>query len=66
MKPRDDLAAMQDAARDLMRLERYQRQAWSRLKKAIRRFINLKLNAVLIQAPAQTKSVALPLADNSD
>ena len=59
MKPRDDLAAMQDAARDLTRLERYQRQAWSRLKKAIRRFINLKLNELLTQAAANTKSVAL-------
>jgi len=53
MKPRDDLAAMQDAARDLVRLERYERQAWSRLKKAIRGFINIKLNASLTRAPAQ-------------
>ncbi len=66
MKPRDDLAAMQDAARDLIRLERYQRQAWSRLKKAIRGFINIKLNALLTRAPAKTISAALPLADNSD
>jgi hypothetical protein len=56
MKPRDDLAAMQEAARDLVRLERYQRRAWSRLKSAIRRFLNLKLNALLTRAPANTKS----------
>ena len=54
MKPRDDLAAMQDAARDLIRLERYLRQAWSRLKKAIRGFINIKLNALVSRAPAET------------
>ena len=52
MKPRDDLAAMQDVARDLIRLERYQRQVWSRLKKAIRGFINIKLNAELTPASA--------------
>jgi hypothetical protein len=51
MKPRGDVAAMQEAARDLLRLERYQRRAWSRLKTAIRRFINLKLNALLARAP---------------
>ena len=43
MKPRDDLAAMQDAMRDLVRLERYERQVWSRLKKAIRGFINKRV-----------------------
>jgi hypothetical protein len=58
MKPRGDVAALQEAARDLIRLERYQRRAWSRLKKAIRRFINLKLNALLAPGPAPTKSVA--------
>ena len=46
MRPRDELAAMQEGARDLIRLERYQRQAWSRLKSAIRRFINIKFNAL--------------------
>jgi hypothetical protein len=59
IQPRGDVAALQEAARDLIRLERYQRRAWSRLKKAIRRFINLKLNALLALGPAPTKSVAL-------
>ncbi len=65
MKPRDDLAAMQEAARDLIRLERYQRQVWSRLKKAVRGFINIKLNALVTRAPAETISAALRPADNS-
>jgi len=60
-QPRDDVAAMQEAARDLLRLERYQRQAWSRLKKAICRFINLKLNELLTQAAAKTKSRIIPI-----
>jgi hypothetical protein len=66
MKPRDDLAAMQEAARDLIRLERYQRQAWSSLKKAIRGFINIKLNALATRGSTKTISAALPLADNLD
>jgi hypothetical protein len=66
MKPRDDLAALRDAARDLIRLERYQRQAWSRLKKAIRGFINIKLNALATRGSTKTISAALPLADNLD
>jgi hypothetical protein len=66
MKPRDDSAAMQDAARDLIRLERYQRQAWSRLKKAIRGFINIKLNALATRGSTKTIAAALPLADNLD
>jgi hypothetical protein len=66
MKPRDDLAAMQEAARDLIRLERYQRQAWSRLKKAIRGFINIKFNALVTWASTKTIAAALPLADNMD
>jgi hypothetical protein len=66
MKPRDQLGAMQDAARDLVRLERYQRQAWSRLRKAIRGFINIKLNALVTSAATKTISAALPLPDNLD
>jgi hypothetical protein len=52
MEPRDELGAMQEGTRDLARLERYQRQAWSRLKKAICGFINLKLKALANRAPA--------------
>ena len=39
---RDDFAAMVEAKPDLMRLERYQRRAWSRRRKAILEFIAIK------------------------
>jgi hypothetical protein len=44
-KQRDESAAMAEAAADLVRLERYQRRAWSRQRRAIYAFMNLKLNA---------------------
>jgi hypothetical protein len=66
MKPRDELAAMQEGARDLVRLERYQRQAWSRLKKAICGFINLKLKALATLVPANLGHQLHSFASNSD
>ena len=66
MKPRDELAAVQEGARDLVRLERYQRQAWSRLKKAICGFINLKLKALATLVPANLGHQLHSFASNSD
>jgi hypothetical protein len=40
---RDELAALEEAAPDLTRLDRYERRAWSRQKRAIRDFMNMKL-----------------------
>jgi hypothetical protein len=40
---RDEGAAMEDAARDLLRLDRYERRAWSQQKRAILAFMNIKL-----------------------
>ena len=40
---RDEFEALEQAAVDLVRLDRYERRAWSRQKCAIRAFINLKL-----------------------
>jgi hypothetical protein len=40
---RDDSAAMEEAANDLLRLNRYERRAWSRQKRAIFAFMDLKL-----------------------
>jgi len=40
---RDEGAALEEAALDLVRLDRYERRARSRQKRAIRAFINLKL-----------------------
>ena len=40
---RDESTAMEEAASDLLRLNRYERRAWSRQRRAIFAFINLKL-----------------------
>ena len=40
---RDEFAALEEAAPDLIRLDRYERRAWSRQKRAIRDFMNMKL-----------------------
>ena len=40
---RDEFEALEQAAVDLVRLDRYERRAWSRQKCAIRTFMNLKL-----------------------
>ena len=39
---RDEGAALEEAAADLVRLDRYERRAWSRQKRAIRAFLNIK------------------------
>jgi len=43
IKERDEFEAFEQAATDLLRLDRYERRAWSRQKHAIRAFMNLKL-----------------------
>ena len=40
---RDEHEALEEATADLVRLERYERRAWSRQKRAIRSFMNLKM-----------------------
>jgi hypothetical protein len=40
---RDEYEALEMAAPDLVRLERYERRAWSQQKRAIRKFMNIKL-----------------------
>jgi hypothetical protein len=47
---RDEFAALEEAAADLIRLDRYERRAWSRQKRAIRDFMNMKLMSA-IDAP---------------
>jgi hypothetical protein len=39
----DEFAALGEVAPDLIRLDRYERRAWSRQKRAIRNFMNMKL-----------------------
>ena len=40
---RDEGAALEEAARDLIRLDRYERRAWSQQRRAILAFMNIKL-----------------------
>ena len=40
---RNESAALEEAARDLIRLDRYEREAWSKQKRAIFAFMNVKL-----------------------
>jgi hypothetical protein len=42
IRERDQLECMEKALADLLRLDRYERRAWSRQKKAIRAFIEIK------------------------
>ena len=42
-KERDEYEAMQEAMRDLGRVFRYERRAWSRRKRAIREYITIKV-----------------------
>jgi len=43
VKERDEFEAFEKATIDLIRLDRYERRAWSRQKRAMRAFMNLKL-----------------------
>jgi hypothetical protein len=54
LKPRDKLKAMREATRDLIRLNRYERQAWSRLENAIHEFMIIKLKSSSTRAATQT------------
>jgi hypothetical protein len=44
---RDEYEALEEAVPDLIRLERYERRAWSRQKGAIREFLNLKFTRIV-------------------
>ena len=48
----DEYDALEEAVPDLTRLERYERRAWLRQKRAIREFLNLKFARKLLPAPA--------------
>jgi hypothetical protein len=43
IEERDEYEALQAAVVDLIRLDRYERRAWSRQKRAINQFMNLKM-----------------------
>ena len=52
---RDEHEALQKAIPDLIRLERYERRAWSRQQRAIREFLNIKFTRTLPEM-GQTKA----------
>jgi len=49
---RNDRDALNEAIPDLIRLERYERRAWPRHKRAIREFGRIKFNRSYVQAAA--------------
>jgi hypothetical protein len=49
---RDEYEALEAAARDLLRLERYERRTWSRQKRAILALANIRLERRLQTSPA--------------
>ena len=51
-RERNEYDALEEAVPDLIRLERYERRAWSRQRRAIREFLNLKFARKLLPAPA--------------
>ena len=51
-RERNEYDALEEAVPDLIRLERYERRAWSRQRRAIREFLNLKFARNLLPAPA--------------
>ncbi len=46
---RDQYEALEEGIPDLLRLERYERRAWARQKRAMREFLNLKFTETLIK-----------------
>lgn len=50
VKTRDEREALEEAAVDLIRLDRYHRRAWSRQKRAVRNFMSIKLMRALTGA----------------
>ena len=53
---RDEHEAMQEAIPDLVRLERYERRAWSRQQRAIRKFLGIKFTRNLPVMAAKQSS----------
>ena len=53
---RNEYQAVEEAIPDLIRLERYERRAWSRQKRAIREFVLIRFNRAMMAArqPAAT------------
>jgi hypothetical protein len=59
-RERNEYDALEEAVPDLIRLERYERRAWSRQRRAIREFLNLKFARKLLPAPAVERKLSGP------
>jgi hypothetical protein len=55
---RNEAAALEEAALDLVRLDRYERLAWSQQKRAILEFMNIKLIKEMRGRKAETRFAA--------
>jgi len=62
---RTEYEALEEAIPDLIRLERYERRAWSRQKSAIREFLNLKFTREILLARGRPKEVARASLDSA-
>jgi hypothetical protein len=49
-RQRNDYEALEEAIPDLIRLERYERRAWSRQKRAIQQFVLMKFSRAMVAA----------------
>jgi hypothetical protein len=56
---RDEVEVLREAVPDLLRLHRYERRAWSRQKRAIRGFMNIKIRLGMADAKPSEGSPAL-------
>jgi hypothetical protein len=56
---RDDYEALEAAILDLIRLDRYERRAWSRQKRALREFMRIKVAASDCHSGPAEERVAL-------
>jgi hypothetical protein len=54
---RDEFAALEEAAPELIRLDRYERRAWSRQKRAIRDFMNMKWMRAIEHQPTASMNL---------
>ena len=55
---RTEYEALEEAVPDLVRLERYERRAWSRHRRAIREFLNLKFTREILMRQTSAKMAA--------
>jgi hypothetical protein len=60
---RDELAALLEAVPDLNKVARYERRAWSRRKRALREFINIKVRTGALKAGERSQPASCMALD---